>query len=607
MTARNRLIAGASAGLALAAAFVFWQTRQALSEAGRQIVSERSFAYNAGPLSRTPPSQVEHFTAPATFTSAAVYRGKLYLSGPAGLFTAGGEWRAGQQLPPAALVGLSVGVSSESHEPELWIATAGEGLLAFDGSNFRHIRPAEPKHRKLTSVLALPSGRVLLGTEAAGVLVYDGRSLAPLHDELNSGHVTALAGSDDAVWAGLLGKGLRELRGGEVRTIDGLPDPHVLSIAVQANTVYAGTALGTAAVRNARVERVYAEDLFAQALMADDEKLTVGTLEQGVVSVPLRSGRGRSWDVPGSVSTLLSAGGKLMSIGSHGVFDVASGERLYAAAGAVLSDRNVSALAEDREGRLWVGYFDRGLDIIDSAGRARHIENEHLFCINRIVHARDYTAVATANGLVLLDREGRRRQVLGRNEGLLANHVTDVAVRDDGLVAATPAGLTFIGKSAPRSLYAFHGLVNNHVYSVATAEGALVAGTLGGASLLRGDIVQANYTTANSRLPQNWITSVARVAGEWWLGTYGEGVLKLDGQGRIGSFPDMPRAVVNPNAMLASNGRVYAGTLSDGLLVYFEGRWRNASAGLPSVNVTAVASCGSNVCVGTDNGLVRLR
>jgi ligand-binding sensor domain-containing protein len=453
----------------------------------------------------------------------------------------------------------------------------------------------------------MPSGRVLAGAEAAGVLVYDGRSLAPLHDELSSGHITALAGSDNAVWAGVLGKGLRELRGGELRVIDGLPDAHVLSLAVHADTVYAGTALGTAAVRNARVERVYAEDLFARSLIAGNDELTVGTLEQGVATVPLRSGRGRSWDVPGSANALLSANGKLMSVGSDGVFDVASGERLYAASGAVLSDRNVSTLAEDREGRLWVGYFDRGLDIIESAGRARHIEDEHLFCINRIVHAQDYTAVATANGLVLLDREGRRRQVLGRNEGLLANHVTDVAVRDDELVAATPAGLTFIGRNAPRSLYAFHGLVNNHVYSVATAEGALVAGTLGGASLLRGDIVQASYTTANSRLPQNWITSVARVAGEWWLGTYGEGVLKLDGQGRISSFPDMPRAVVNPNAMLAWNDRVYAGTLSDGLLVYSEGRWRNASAGLPSVNVTAVAPCGSSVCVGTDNGLVRLR
>jgi ligand-binding sensor domain-containing protein len=256
---------------------------------------------------------------------------------------------------------------------------------------------------------------------------------------------------------------------------------------------------------------------------------------------------------------------------------------------------------------LWVGYFDRGLDIVETNGRARHIEDEHLFCINRIVHARDYTAVATANGLVLLDREGRRRQILGRNEGLLSNHVTDVALRDDEMIAATPAGLTFLGGGAPRSLYAFHGLVNNHVYSVAAAEGALVAGTLGGASLLRGDTVQANYTTANSRLPQNWITSVARVAGEWWLGTYGEGVLKLDAHGRVSSFPDMPRAVVNPNAMLAWNDSVYAGTLSDGLLVYSGGRWRNASAGLPSVNVTAIAPCGSSVCAGTDNGLVRLR
>ena len=608
MAPRTRLIAGTGIGLVLAAAvFIVYQTRSALTDATSDLASARTFAFTAAALNRTPAPNIAYFASPVTFNSAALYRGKLYLCGSAGLFTSGSEWRVGQELPAAPLVGVSVGLASDSHEPELWIATAGEGLLAFNGMKFRHIRPREPKHRKLTSVLALPSGRVLAGTESAGVLAYDGRSLAPLHDELKTGHITALAGDDNAVWIGFLGQGLREWRGGEVQSIDGLPDSQVLSLATAGDRAYVGTALGTAAVRSGRVERVYAEDLFARSLIVDDDKLTVGTLEQGVVTVPLRSGRGRAYDVSGSVNALVSANNKLIAVTSDGVFDTATGERVYAAAGAVLSDRNISALAEDREGRLWVGYFDRGLDILHADGRAAHVEDEHLFCVNRIVHAQNHAAVATANGLAFVDRDGRKQQVLGRDAGLLANHVTDVAIRENGLVAATPAGLTFIENDTPRSLYAFHGLVNNHVYALGTADGAVLAGTLGGASLLRADIVQANFTTANSRLTHNWITAVARVANEWWLGTYGEGVLKLDTQGRISSFSDMPRAIVNPNAMLAVEGRVYAGTLGDGLLVYSDGRWRNASEGLPSANVTAIATCRGGICVGTDNGLVRIR
>ena len=60
--------------------------------------------------------------------------------------------------------------------------------------------------------------------------------------------------------------------------------------------------------------------------------------------------------------------------------------------------------------------------------------------------------------------------------------------------------------------------------------------------------------------------------------------------------------------MLATESRVYAGTMGRGLYVYdrASGRWAAATAGLPSAYVTAVAARGGYVYVGTDNGLVRV-
>jgi ligand-binding sensor domain-containing protein len=183
------------------------------------------------------------------------------------------------------------------------------------------------------------------------------------------------------------------------------------------------------------------------------------------------------------------------------------------AGSSLMADRHVASLALSA-GRLWIGYFDRGLDVLDAGlERAVHREDDTLFCINRIVadaeHAR--TAVATANGLVLFDSSGQPRQVMGRKDGFLSDHVTDVAFRDvgatAGMVVATPAGLSFVDRAGVRSIYAFHGLVNNHVYAVATRGAQTVAGTLGGLSVLDDDTVAANYTTANSRLKHNWITN----------------------------------------------------------------------------------------------------
>jgi ligand-binding sensor domain-containing protein len=286
-------------------------------------------------------------------------------------------------------------------------------------------------------------------------------------------------------------------------------------------------------------------------------------------------------------------------------------QRVLTTGAAVMSDRNVAALALSA-GRLWIGYFDRGLDVVDAGlEQAIHHEDDTLFCINRIVEdiAGARTAVATANGLVLFDSGGRPRQVMGRKDGFLSDHVTDVAFREGGMVVATPAGLSFVDRSGVRSLYVFHGLVNNHVYTVAARGRQTVAGTLGGVSVLNDDAVSANYTTANSHLKHNWITALVHVGDEWFAGTYGAGVLRLDGHGEWHSFPGMPDGVViNPNAMAASGGRVYAGSLDRGLWLFdrASGRWTSTTLGLPSKNVTALAAGGGYLYVGTDNGLVRI-
>ena len=62
-------------------------------------------------------------------------------------------------------------------------------------------------------------------------------------------------------------------------------------------------------------------------------------------------------------------------------------------------------------------------------GPATHVENEHVFCVNRILpNPKDGTIdVATANGLVRFDTAGSQEQVLTRADGLIADHVTDVA------------------------------------------------------------------------------------------------------------------------------------------------------------------------------------
>jgi ligand-binding sensor domain-containing protein len=279
---------------------------------------------------------------------------------------------------------------------------------------------------------------------------------------------------------------------------------------------------------------------------------------------------------------------------------------------STLNDRNVSALAVDAHGNLWVGYFNRGLDRLDaSGGQVTHVENEHVFCVNRILpeEKSGLVDVATANGLVRFSATGRVEQVLTRSSGLIADHVTDVAAHGDGLVLATPAGLTLLDFRGARSLYAFQGLVNNHAYALAVSGDEMVVGTLGGISVVHGEIPQANYTVANSALRHNWITAVVPVGDEWMVGTYGAGVMSLDQEHRFHALEGATGPYnVNPNAMLVTPTRVFVGTMGNGLGVYDRGsgRWMELRDGLPSSNVTALAAGGGYLYIGTDNGLVRI-
>jgi len=612
------------------AGWAIWKASRALQRATEEVAEAENLKFTVSHLSRAVPSGVEWISSPAVFNDAAFFAGCLYLCGPSGLveYSPDGKlvarYRVGLELPAAPLVGMSIGRAADAAEPELYLATRGEGVLAFGEKSSRQIFPEAGPLRQLTAVLPLPTGRVLLGTDKSGVLVYDGARLSTFHAQLTKMHITALAGEDSSLWAGTLNDGVIHWHAGQADRFteaEGLPDPRVLSLAVDGDRAFVGTPMGVAEFREGKFTRVLASGFFAGALLVDGETLVVGTLDEGILEVPLapNSKAGphpRGQEISGRVMRLLSAQGDLFALTDSGFyrFNPRGGawRPVIESEDVLLADRNVSALDFDSSGRLWVGYFDRGLDVLSPAGdRATHIEDEHVFCVNRIVHdsQHDTTDVATANGLVVFDGALRQREVLGHNEGLIADHVTDVALIPGGMTLATPAGITFLTPAGARSIYAFHGLVNNHVYTLGTEGTRLLAGTLGGLSVLNDGQVRMNYTTANSGLKANWITALAQVGDEWFVGSYGGGILRLDTNGRCQTFPDVTGAfVVNPNAMLTTSQRVYAGTMERGLYVYDRalGRWSDVIAALPSLNVTALAVHNGYLYIGTDNGLIRI-
>ncbi|HWZ96745.1 MAG TPA: hypothetical protein VN025_03215 [Candidatus Dormibacteraeota bacterium] len=619
--------------LALGSTVVIWRASQALYSSKEKLRAEREIEFVQRPF--LPPQNVGFETVRSTeaFVQAARFRDSLYVAGSTGLseYDLRGnlvrEFQTGRELPGSPLVALAVGQIADATEPELIIATSDQGILIFDGRKFRQIYPANAEVRSITAILPVASGHLLIGTKKRGVLLCDGKTIRELHPTLGHLYIQALAGSEVDLWVGTLNQGVKHWHAGTTDTFteaQGLPDRQVQAIALAEEKAYVGTPLGVAEFDRGKYSRVLGAGILATALHVDGDELWIGSEDQGVVRVPLaakRSVRIAARDNSQSgkeqeVRQLLGTEDGALVLTPSGIFEMKPSalgwKEVLASRVAALTDRNISALAADKSGQLWVGYFDRGLDILPGGpGRVIHIENDHVFCVNRIWpddHGQT-VEVATANGLVRFSATGKPMQVLGQTDGLIANHVTDVAPYQNGLAIATPAGITFLDADGARSMYSFHGLVNNHVYALGVSNEDLMVGTLGGLSDVKKGLVKANYVAGSSGLKQNWVTAVVRVDDEWMIGTYGSGVMGLDNAGKFHAFEKATAAMeINPNAMLVTKNHVFAGTLGNGLYVYDreKHRWNSFIEGLPSTNVTALAEGGGYIYVATDNGLVRI-
>ena len=344
----------------LVAASVIWRASHATREAALEVLAKSEFSFKITPVDRVA-SAVEPIAATPGFRDIAAYKDMIAVSARAGLFLYdrnGGllrSYRAGIELPPAELGSLSVGIEAGSAEPELFIATRGEGLLAFNGTGFRQILPADPALRVVTSVLVLGSGRILRDRNGRVLLVLDGRRLAPFHPRLKSTHITALAGNDGDLWIGTLDSGLFHYRAGQMEELlSALPDPQVLSLTVAGDAAYAGTPLGVVEFRGGQRGRTLADGFFARALATRGDTLYVGTEDEGIVDVPLQSRPSplhpTEVEAPAvSISRMANLEGGIYAVGECAVYGYDAGPKRWrpvlTSGAAVMADRNVASLA----------------------------------------------------------------------------------------------------------------------------------------------------------------------------------------------------------------------------------------------------------------------
>lgn len=513
----------------------------------------------------------------------------------------------------------------------LFIGTSANGLMAFDGNNFKSYRFTKPKATQVSVLLATDT-ELLIGTLDGGLFEYNGERFSR---RLNSAtgadfeRITALLQNDSRLYIGTQDKGLylwREAHIEHISTQEGLPSPRITGLAVDpANQQIAvATDFGVVTLNDANEVKELSKQPNITSLAASRGRLWAGLFNGGIVELSRTEKSSTSGFSSNTPTTAFAEDDKLWALTQQGAFvrDESSSrtafEPLAGAGDRIISAAHITSLALDPQGRLWVGYFDKGVDVlaVESSERLSHIEDEWVREVNYLTFdkANDRILIATSRGLVALDSRAKQ-SILTKEQGLIDNAVAhislveDAAGRGEKMVLATAGGLTEITQGRARSLTAFHGLSSNHLYASAGDGSRLFVGSLAGLVELEGLRVTRVYKKSNSKLSEDWVTALQEADGTLYIGTNGGGVDALLPTGEWVNFADdQGKFEVNQNAMHFDGENLYIGTSEKGLLAYNvrERRWSRISATLPSQNVTAITSDDRFIYVGTLNGLVRI-
>lgn len=625
--------------------------RDRASEAARVEVRESQL--------RAPSTDgVAAFLNAARARATAVYSGTRYLATSGGLVALDGDGNVKRRyttldgLPDNDLTALAV------FRDRLFIGTATAGLLAFDQTDFYHYSFIKPKASRV-SVLVATDQELLIGTLDQGLFEFDGERFSKRINSATGAEfkrVTALLPFESRLYIGTQDQGLfiwREGRIDRVATTEGLPSPHVTGLTAlpgklaASGSVAVATDFGIVGLTDANELRPISALPNITSIALSGGRLVAGLFSGGVVSIDLGSddkkherATSEATALPRSApATVVTGEGYLWALTTEGAFRRADGadeQRFDAVAAALVGERiltgdHITGLDFDGANRLWVGYFDNGVDIIDTefGERVSHIEDDRVREVNFVRHdtSEGRMLVATSRGLVDFDGSQKQTVLTREKDGIVSDAVAHVSFMDsaqDGatliasragagatraMVLATGGGLTHVAGGRARSLTAFHGLASNYLYTSAPVGSRLFVGSSAGLVELEGLRVLRTYKTANSPLSHDWVSALAEADGTLYVGTNGGGVDALLSTGEWVNFSDeLGKFEVNQNALRHDGERLYVGTTDRGLLVYElkARRWNKFSAGLASQNVTAIATDDRFVYIGTLNGLTRI-
>lgn len=497
------------------------------------------------------------------------------------------HWTVLDGLPESDLTSLGV------FDAKLFIGTRTKGILTFDGEKFTQFRFPELKNSEITAFLN-DSGRLLVGIFNNGLLEFDGKVFRQIKAENQTiKSITYLAKENATLYIGTFNNGLWIYENDiwkHFTTVEGLPSNRIVGVVKNAENLLVATDFGLSVLENDKFRTIkilpmisslekYKDRIFLSTEIGEIYTFDKNLIEEKNIANVEKS-------------RLLGLDDQLFLLSDHGVFR--NNKPFAEADNNELADNFVTSMAFDKNGNLWAGTFRNGIDVFTIEGKKiKHIQNDNIREINYLQLQNEQVTAATSRGLWRFKADFSAEDV-GKNS---ISHF-------DHEAAATNKGL----KIGEKTFTSFNGLPSNSTYTTLQVGKKTYVGTLGGLAEIEQNKIVKTWTDSNSKLTNNWITSIYLANERIFIGTYGGGILELMPSGELMDFAsEIGKFVVNPNAIFSDGERLFVGTLEGVKVLNFQtNKWLAIKDILPAEAVFAINSDGRNLYFATTNGIAKV-
>ncbi len=436
---------------------------------------------------------------------------------------------------------------------KIWISTFGGGIAILENEKFTYLNTTNGlSSDKVFSVFKDKSGKYWIGTSKGGINLYNGKSFTIIKESKNFNSASAFCfyeSSDGKIWIGTPGKGVFYIENSLFHHID-IP---------LINTDY------------------------ISKIVEDKQHNIWCATEHGLV--------------------------KIYKNLSHKLFNKDNG----------LAGVDISSVICDYEGEIWVSCFGNGVYKLTNEALSVYTK-QHGLNDNRVIafcKKNEGFLFSTTSGLNNFNNGIIESVTLPKE--LTEDIITALFLEENTLYVGTQSkGLYILNESSKNNFK-----ITKHINKIDTIELKTIVTSIQKneniiwVSLYGTGIIKIKngefslYSKENKQLPTNDVMCVYSILDDLWIGTIGEGVLRLNTTTNIMSRFGKKEGFTSTNVFSINelNSHIIIGSIDEGLFVFNKNKFTNISKknGLLSNSINVIQkSADNNLWIGTDLGINKI-